>query len=120
VKLSRIFNHPIRPRAGAAPLAGAPATTVSAFLTPESLVTFPGASAAVLILWKVAGGLVPNWSGSRWVALVLALVIGLLVYLISNSDKTLDHAPATFAQKLTTGAIALINSLFLYAAAVGI
>jgi hypothetical protein len=121
MKLSRIFNYTVKRGTGAARPQGAPQdTAVSAFLTPQSLATFPGASAAVLILWKVAGQLVPAWKESRLVPLALALLVGLLVYLISNADRALDHAPATFVQKLTTGMIALFNSLFLYAAAVGL
>ena len=53
------------------------------FLTPQSLVTFPGASLAVLILWKILGMLVPAWSTTNAVPIVLALLVGALIYYMS-------------------------------------
>ena len=94
-----------------------PPVTVSAFITPQSLVSFPIASLVVRLLWSVADKLVPGALANNWVGLGIALVIGLLVYLLSISDGTLAM---TRKQKAIGIAIATINSLVLFAAAAGI
>ena len=117
MNVAGLFNYRVGPK-GEPKEAGA--RTVSAFLTPQSLATFPGASGVVLILWKVSGQLVPGWQASHVVAAVLSLVVGALVYLASITDKNLDHAPVGLAEKVLTLAIGLINSVMLYAAATGL
>jgi hypothetical protein len=57
------------------------------FLTPQSLVTFPGASLAVLILWKTFGLLVPAWSTWNVVPVLLALLVGAFIYYMSITDE---------------------------------
>ena len=40
------------------------------FITIESLLTFPGASTSVVIIWKVLGAVVPGWGQSAVVPVV--------------------------------------------------
>lgn len=42
------------PAGGPAPAAAAPSVTISAFLTPQSVVQFPVATGAVAVLWKLS------------------------------------------------------------------
>lgn len=95
--------------------AAAPATGV--FITPQSLTSFPVASGIVTGLWALAQRLFA-WGGSTLVVLCLSIAIGLLVFLINISDPT--AAPKSAKAWLVAVSVALINCLFLCAAALGI
>jgi hypothetical protein len=87
---------------------------VGIFTTPQSLVTFPVATAAVTTIWKVLGAVQPSWSDKKLVPLIVALVIGLLIYLVTVSQGT------DFRQKLVEAGVAIINTFTIAAAALGI
>jgi hypothetical protein len=88
---------------------------VGVFTTAQSLVTFPGAVAAVTTIWKVIGTMYPAFgSANKVVPVVLALIIGILIYLTSVSKGT------TLKQKSAEVGIAVINSFTIAAAALGI
>jgi hypothetical protein len=84
------------------------------FVTPQSIVTFPIASLAVNVIWRVLAVLVPSAAGSQLVAVIIAFVIGLFIYAISV-DWT-----ASLRERLIALGIALINCFFLAASALGI
>lgn len=100
----------------AAPSGPMPATT-SAFITPQTLVSFPVASLVVRLLWAVADKLVAGAGQNNWVGLGIALIVGLLVYTLSVSDNKLAM---TGTQKRLGVVVAILNAFVLFAAAAGI
>ena len=119
MKLHRLFNKRVDVKiAGLAPgVPPPPPVSVSAFITEQSLVSFPIATGVVKLIWFVTGMVVENAEKTNWVGLIIALAVGILIYAISTSDTTLTLTPR---QKLVGIAIALINALVLFAAAAGI
>lgn len=90
-----------------------------AFVTPQSLTTFAGASTAVTLLWKISGLLHTGWDKSHRVALLCALVIGAVLYFISESDP--NRGPIiNWRDYAIDGVVALINTLVLFTAAIGV
>ncbi|HEX8620977.1 MAG TPA: hypothetical protein VF718_03330 [Allosphingosinicella sp.] len=88
-----------------------------AFVTPQSLVSFAGATAAVTAVWKGLGIVRPDWGQSPVVALTISALVGLAIYLIGETDPA---APAaTTRQRLISGLIAIINTFVIFSAAVG-
>ena len=97
----------------ATPSPGSP--QVGIFTTPQSLVTFPVATAAVTTIWKVLGAVYEPWnSNNKLVPLFIALIIGLLIYLATVSQG------ASLKQKLIEAGVAIINTFTIAAAALGI
>jgi len=92
-------------------------TEVPVFITPQSLASFPVASAVVTTLWALAAKMFP-WGASTSVLLVLSLVVGGIIFAISVSSPS--SQPKDFKAWLVAGAIAVINSLLLAAAALGV
>jgi ABC-type antimicrobial peptide transport system permease subunit len=103
------------PRAapGVTPAAAAD-ESVGVFISAQSIVTFPVASTVVTVVSQVLQAVFPALKGSNLVPLVLALVVGLLVYAISITKQM------TTREKLIGLAIAVINCFFLAAGALGI
>jgi hypothetical protein len=87
---------------------------VGIFTTPQSLVTFPVATAAVTTVWKVLVAVDIPGSKAKWVPLLIALVIGSLIYLATVSRG------ASLKQKLIEAGVAIINIFTITAAALGI
>ena len=89
---------------------------VGVFTTAQSLVTFPGAVAAVTTIWNVLSQVSPAKLGkeNEWVPVILSLAIGLFIFLLSVTKG------ATWKEKLSGFGIALINSFTIAAAALGI
>lgn len=87
---------------------------VGIFVTRQSFATFPAASGVVIMIWKVLGAVFPELSESKLVPLITALVVGLLVYSISEKNET------TLKTKIEGIAIAIVNSFSLAATAMGI
>jgi hypothetical protein len=93
-------------------------TTTAMFITPQSLVAFPFASGLVAAIWRATAMLLPPAvASSPWTGLVIAIFIGSIVYGISVTDRRVQ---LTKGEKLIGLAIALINCLYLFMAAVGI
>jgi len=97
--------------------AGDTGTDVPVFITPQSLASFPVASAVVTTLWALATKMFP-WGASTTVLLVLSLVVGGIIFAISVSSPA--SQPKEVKGWLVAGAIAVINSLLLAAAALGV
>jgi len=92
------------------------ATATGAFITPQSLVTFPFAAGLVAGFWKGAQTLLPSWGSSPWVALVIAFGVGLLISLISLSDNRLQLSRSGKAIAVGVG---FLNCFYLFLAALG-
>jgi len=86
------------------------------FVDPKSLASFPVAAAVVATLSqiaiKISGGQLAS------VALIVALVVGALIFAITMGEPT--ARPKTPLDWAIAVAIAIINSLLLYASVVGI
>ncbi len=93
---------------------GAEPNRVGVFIAPQSLTTFAGASAAVNVIWRVLGSTFPAWGGENATLLVIALLVGTLVYLIS------ENPGASGQERLVGIGVAIVNSFLLAAAALGI
>jgi hypothetical protein len=88
--------------------------TVGVFTTAQSFVTFPVAASLVTIVWKVLARVQPGWAQGEIVALVIALIIGMVIYSMSVvKGETLKEKAIGFV-------IALFNSFTLAATALGI
>jgi hypothetical protein len=88
---------------------------VGVFTTAQSLITFPGAVAAVTTIWKVLGAAFPELgTTNRIVPVVLAVALGTVIYLASVTKGKGWRA------RLGELGIALVNSFTIAAAAMGI
>jgi hypothetical protein len=88
---------------------------VGVFTTAQSLVTFPGAVAAVTTIWKVLGTMYePLGTTNKIIPVVLALIVGFIIYLTSVTKA------ATWREKLAEFGIAIVNSFTIAAAALGL
>jgi hypothetical protein len=87
------------------------------FVTPQTITTFPVATFAVTIVWRVAAALFPSAKTSLWVPLATSLVVGSAIYLIAYTDP---KAASTQRDKLIGAFVCLLNSLYLFASATGL
>jgi hypothetical protein len=107
------------PRKGQAiPTAAGSEAGAAVFLTPQSIVTFPVASVVVSVLWKLASAFWPIAGKSPWVPLIIAIVIGTIIFAISLSDNATK--PQTGRQWFVAIGLGTVNSLFLAASALGL
>jgi hypothetical protein len=91
------------------------ANKVGVFTTAQSLITFPGAVAAVTTIWNVLDTVYPPLGkGQKLVPLVLSLVIGLFIFLTSVTAGT------SWKERLSGFGVAIANSFTIAAAALGI
>lgn len=89
---------------------------VSAFLTPQSLASFPGAVLAVKIIWGLMITLWPVMQDATWVPAALAFGLGLGIAWYSLSDPNLNY---TKRQRGWAWLVGVINACFLAATVVG-
>lgn len=116
--LKLVIARPL-PRKGQAEATGdTPKAGVGVFVTAQSLATFPVASMVVTLIWKFTAALWPAAATYKWIPLLAALLIGAVIFLGSISEPT--ARPQSGIQWFVTIAVAIINSLFLAAAALGI
>ena len=94
--------------------ATAPTTGTGVFLTHQSVITFPVASAIVTIIWQVLSRVQPAWQHNDLVPLVIALLVGSLLYWQGNPTVTNTR------ERILTIFYALLNAFTLAAAALGI
>lgn len=110
----------VRLGAGAAPPKPTAAPTppakesIGVFLTPQSLLTFPVASGAVILIWRVLSAVFPSLGPSKLVPLVTAFLVGTFIYYISLPEN------ASTRVRITGAGIGIINSFFLAASALGV
>jgi hypothetical protein len=95
-----------------------PAPVVGVFITPQSLAAFPGASLAVTVVWALIKKLAPRLGASPWVPVLASLVVGIIIFLSTVSDDR--AAPKTRSKWIIAVAVALFNSLYLAASALGL
>lgn len=118
----RLFNigipvTPKRIRGEARTISAEAETGKGVFLTPQSLVTFPGSTFAVGLLWKVIITLMPAWKDSLFVPFFLSLGIGLLVYLVAITEPNITQ---TRRDRVIGSFVALVNTFYIFASVTGI
>jgi hypothetical protein len=87
------------------------------FISAQSLTAFPVASLVTKLIWEVLKKLGLPHVGSNLCALLIALIVGLILFLITIDDP--NSRPKSFPQWLIALFVAFINSLFLFAAVIG-
>jgi hypothetical protein len=102
---------------GAAVTASTTGESKGTFITAQAIATFPGATFAIGVLWKLTEGLVPSLKGVIWVPFVIALIIGGFIYIVAITDP---QANMTTREKLIGLFIGLFNSLYLFGSVAGI
>jgi len=126
-----LFNTPVivrraspagstRPNVAAAPAPEGGSQDVvereGAFITVQSLASFPGAVAAVTLIVKILTFANPHWAGNRWLYIIAAIIVGAAIYFINEDPK----APAKPRQQQLIGlGIAFLNTCVILSAAVG-
>jgi hypothetical protein len=117
----RFFNRSV-PKGmalgGAAGEAGPDTGREGVFVTPQSLTSFPAATAVASALW---GGLRTfeevSFFESRWCGLIIALLFGAAIFLISVTDPQRAASKRENSIQLFT---AIVNSFMLYTAMLGV
>jgi hypothetical protein len=89
-----------------------------AFVTVQSLASFPGAVAAVLLIVHFVIFMMPSWTGSRWLYIGAAVIIGLSIYAINEGDP--KAIPKTNTQRALGIGIAILNTFVILSSAVAI
>ncbi|HKB04706.1 MAG TPA: hypothetical protein VKD90_20955 [Gemmataceae bacterium] len=111
---AQVLVYPNGTRAQMPQAPGTGQAQVNSFLTPTSLVTFGGASTAVIVIWQVLGAVHAPWKDEKAVPLVLSFLIGIIIYVVS------DDQGKGWKQIVARIAVGIINCFFLAAAALGI
>ncbi len=71
------------------------ADKVGVFTSPQSLVTFPVATAAVTTIWQVLGRIhKPLGDNNEWVPFIVALLVGALIYMRGRGIPLIDQVAA--------------------------
>jgi len=105
---SRLFN--ITPNVAE----GRPTGQPGVINAPQSAITFAGAPAVVTVVVKVLGVIVPGWGDSELLLVALSVIVGMLIYMNSNSTAV------TLKEKFLSFIFALLNSFAIAAATLGI
>jgi hypothetical protein len=111
----RVFD--VQPGQVGEPTPTASGTSTGVFITPQSLTSFPVATGVVTAVWALAQHLT-SWGQATWVPLVLSLVVGGVIFLINTSVPS--AAPKSTSDWLIAISVAMLNSLFLCSASLGI
>jgi len=123
------FPRAAFPRASApvdpAPTAAVPAVppqeaaqaAVPSFITPASLASVSGGTAAVTLLWTVAKALFGKTAEMPLIPFVCALAVGAAIYWLSVADKKVKMSAR---EKVIGTFIAFLNSMVLFSASLGI
>lgn len=118
----RLFNigisiQALGVRGEARPISAGEEVTKGAFITPQSLVTFPVATFVVGLLWKVIEAVFPQTAGALWVPLVISFLLGTFVYFIGITDP---ESQMKLREKAIAAVVAVVNSFYLFASTTGI
>jgi len=93
-------------------------STTGAFVTTQSITSFPVASAVVFAVWKGVGSISTNVALSKITPLVVALGVGSLVYLATLTDVRVRR-PQGLVQWGSSVGIACVNCVLLWVGALG-
>ncbi len=93
-------------------------TTVSDFLTIQSLTNFAAMTGAISTAWAVLRTLEASWFSSKWIPFCFAVTFGIISILIST-DALKKNGSYDIGRIAASLFISLINSLVLFSAVVG-
>lgn len=97
---------------------GPASQAVSAFMTPQTLTTFSGASMAIAVTDKVIDWFVPEKvANAPWPIALIAAGVGAFLIWMSLTDPALK---LTSRERTIHIVVGIVNTLFLMAAALGI
>lgn len=118
----KLFNFTTRPERseipGEARLVSAAADgSKGVFITPQAIVTFPVATFAIGLVWKVIGTMVPSLQGSLVLLFCLSLLTGIFIWWIAISDP---KDKMTGRDKGIAFVVGIVNSFYLFASTAGI
>ena len=88
-----------------------------AFITPQTLTSFAGASSIVGIATRVVTVFLPDVNGQN-VAAIAAVIMGVVVFIINVTDD--DAKPTNKRGWFIASVVGLINTVYLVAVAVGV
>jgi hypothetical protein len=91
-------------------------TKTPTFLTPQTLVTFPGATLAIAAVDKLLHRLVPSLGGHDWPIAVIGILVGIFITWVSVTDPDVILP----RQKIILVVVGIFNTVFLIASALGI
>jgi hypothetical protein len=86
----------------------------NAFISPETALTFPVASGGISLAWQLSAKLYPPLGQNAWVPVILAIIVGVLLFFASEQRGT------TKAAKIGLLLAAFFNTVTLAAAAIGV
>jgi len=114
-----ILRHGPKPQKGSVVPAGkSPGEGTVIFLTPKSLLSFPVASGTAVMLWKVAQRVFGQPAGADWVAVLISLVIGAIIFMVVIGDSQVR--PKSLSQWIVAVVVGLVNSLYLATSVLGL
>jgi len=87
------------------------------FMTPQSLLTFPVATAAISLIWKGVEALLPAVQGSLWVPAVISLLLGAFIFYVGISDPKASRATRDIVIAVV---VAIVNIFYLFVSSAGI
>jgi hypothetical protein len=94
-----------------------PQAPVGGFITKESLVSFPGATLVISLIWGFINHFVSTTGTTRDViGAVICFAVGMFMYWINITDPA---APATPREKKIGFVVALLNTIVLFMASFG-
>jgi hypothetical protein len=112
-------KSPNRGVKGEAIPSGAPDSgSIGVFITPQSLMSFPVASLVVTYTWKLSKALWGPWADKPAIPVAASLVVGGIIFLASTDHP--EAKPNSRKQWIVAGAVAVLNSLYLAAATLGL
>jgi hypothetical protein len=88
-----------------------------AFITPQTLTSFLGASAVIGIVAKVYLEMVPG-ANSKYVGVIVALIIGMVIFIINVTDKQVK--PPDLRSWFIAIVVGTINTIYLIAVTLGV
>ncbi|SRR5229473_2701179 len=94
-------------------------STTGAFVTVQSITSFPVASGVVFAVWKGVGSVSAQASSSRITPLLVALAVGCVVYLATLTDVRV-HRPGGLIEWASSVGVAFVNCVLLWVAALGL
>jgi hypothetical protein len=94
-----------------------PESEQGVFVTPQSLVTFPVATAAIGLIWKGIAALIPTVGGSLWVPAGVSFLVGAFIFYVGISDPKANRDRRDVIIAIV---VAIVNVFYLFASAAGI
>jgi hypothetical protein len=88
-----------------------------AFITPQTLTSFAGASTVIGVATRVFIALVPGADG-RIVGAIAASLVGIIVFVINVSDP--EAQPSTWQKWFQAVVVGAVNTLYLVAVTLGV